>query len=410
LIFVSATDTPVDLEAPPAVPRPDGEDDLAVEGENAVTDSVLRPAAEALYEEELTVLSAADTHDKPARWRMSPRAVATFILGSRGKKVGKKDLEITQKFFGDDSLVERAIVTLASQRGLMLVGEPGTAKSMLSELLTAAICGTSLLTTQGSAATTEDNIKYSWNYALLLAKGPVLDALVASPLYTAMRDGKICRFEELTRCPLEVQDSLVSVLSDKVLLIPELKGADNVVFAKDGFNIVATANSRDRGVNEMSAALKRRFNFETVRPITDLQMEIGLVERESAKLLARSNVKVDMVKDVVELLVTAFQELRAGESQEGVRLDKPSTALSTAEAVGVAYAAGLHAFHFGAGKLRAEDIVQHLTGAVIKDATDDIPRLSAYFDVVVKERAKRKGGAWSALFEAKKLLPNATAS
>lgn len=375
-----------------------------------MTESILRPSAEVLHREELAALEASDAHPKPERWRLSPRAVATFILGSRGQKLrkagSKKDeIEISQKFFGDDALVERAVVTLASQRGLMLVGDPGTAKSMLSELLAAAISGTSLLTVQGSAATTEDNIKYSWNYALLLARGPVPEALVQSPLFTAMKEGKLCRFEEMTRCPLEVQDSLVSVMSDKVLLVPELRGDDAVVFAQEGFNLIATANSRDRGVNEMSAALKRRFNFETVRPIGDLDMEIGLVEREAGKMLARSKVRSDLPRDVVELLVTAFQELRTGESREGVRLERPSTALSTAEAVGVAYAAGLHAYYYGDGKVRPADVVQHLSGAVVKDSTDDLPRLSAYFELVVRERAKRRGGLWGAMLEAGKLLP-----
>ena len=378
-----------------------------------MTDSVLRPAAEVLYREELAALAAADTFPKPARWHLSPRMVATFILGSRGKTFpkasGKGELEVTQKFFGDDALVERSVVTLASQRGLMLVGEPGTAKSMLSELLSAAISGNSVLTIQGSAATTEDNIKYSWNYATLLSKGPVPEALVPSPLYTAMREGRLCRFEELTRSPLEVQDSLVSVMSDKVLLVPELKGEDNVVYAQEGFNLIATANSRDRGVNEMSAALKRRFNFETVRPIADLEQEIGLVEREAGKLLDRAKVKVDLQREVIELLVTAFQELRHGESREGVRLEKPSTALSTAEAVGVAYAAGLHAYYYGQGKLTPGDVVQHLTGAVIKDAADDLPKLHNYFDVVVRERAKKRGAGWAVLMEAAKLLPKADA-
>jgi MoxR-like ATPase len=375
-----------------------------------VAETVLRPAAEVLYREELEALEAVDTHPKPNHWRLSPKLVATFILGSKKKTFPAKkggEIEISQKFFGDDALVERSVVTLASQRGLMLVGDPGTAKSMLSELLAAAISGTSLLTIQGSAATTEDHIKYSWNYALLLAKGPVPAALVESPLYSAMKDGKLCRFEELTRCPLEVQDSLVSVLSDKVLLVPELKGDSAVLFAEEGFNLIATANSRDRGVNEMSAALKRRFNFETVRPIADLEMEIGLVERETAKLLSRSNVKVEIPREVIELLVTSFQELRAGESKEGVRIEKPSTALSTAEAVGVAYAAGLHAFYYGDRRLGPADVVQHLAGAVVKDAVEDLPRLSSYFEVVVKERAKRRGGAWSGLLEAAKLLPRA---
>ncbi|MBI4819344.1 MAG: AAA family ATPase [Deltaproteobacteria bacterium] len=372
-----------------------------------MAENVLRPASEVLYRDELAALESVDEAPRPASWRLSPRMVATFILGSRGKKVGKKDLEISQKFFGDDALVERSVVTLASHRGLMLIGDPGTAKSMLSELLAAAISGTSLLTIQGSAATTEDNIKYSWNYATLLAKGPTPDALVPSPLYTSMLEGKLCRFEELTRCPLEVQDSLVSVMSDKVMLVPELRAESAVVFAKEGFNLIATANSRDRGVNEMSAALKRRFNFETVRSISDLDMEIELVRRESNKLLARSNVKVDMPREVVEILVTAFQEMRSGESKEGVRVEKPSTALSTAEAVGVAYAAGLHAFYYGTHKVEPAHMVQHLSGAVVKDAVDDLPRLANYFEVVVRERAKRHGGAWSALHEASALLPKA---
>ena len=376
-----------------------------------MADSILRPSAEALHREELAALEAADAHPRPESWRLSPRAVATFILGSRGRGVRRagsaEEITISQKFFGDDALVERAVVTLASQRGLMLVGDPGTAKSMLSELLAAAISGTSLLTIQGSAATTEDNIKYSWNYALLLAKGPVPEALVPSPLYLAMKEGRLCRFEELTRCPLEVQDSLVSVMSDKVMLVPELRGDEGVVFAQEGFNLIATANSRDRGVNEMSAALKRRFNFETVRPIADLEMEVGLVEREAGRMLQQSKVKVDLPRDAVELLVTTFQELRTGESREGVRLERPSTALSTAEAVGVAYAAGLHAYYYGDGKVRPADLVQHLAGAVVKDATEDLPRLSRYFELVVRERAKRRGGAWSAMLEAQKLLPKA---
>jgi MoxR-like ATPase len=374
---------------------------------HTVAESVLRPAAEALHSGELAALASVDSHPRPGNWRLSPRMVATFLLGSRGEKVGsgKGATEIAQKFFGDDALVERAVVTLASQRGLMLVGDPGTAKSMLSELLAAAISGTSLLTVQGSAATTEDNLKYSWNYALLLARGPVPEALVPSPLYTALREGKIARFEELTRCPLEVQDSLISVMSDKVLLVPELRGEGAVVFAQEGFNLIATANSRDRGVNEMSAALKRRFNFETVRPIADLDLEIALVEREAKRLLARSRVDVALPRDVIELLVTAFQELRTGESREGVRLEKPSTALSTAEAVGVAYAAGLHAYYYGDGKPSPADLAAHLTGAVVKDAVEDLPRLAAYFELVVRERAKRRGGAWSALLEAGRLLP-----
>ncbi len=107
-------------------------------------------------------------------------------------------------------------------------------------------------------------------------KGPSLRALVPSPLYRAMREGQLVRFEEITRCPPEVQDALLSILSERLLMVPELADA-NAVFAAPGFNLIATANTRDRGVNEMSAALKRRFSFETVFPIADYDEELALV-------------------------------------------------------------------------------------------------------------------------------------
>ncbi|HEX7380400.1 MAG TPA: AAA family ATPase, partial [Pirellulales bacterium] len=215
---------------------------------------VLRPPAEAFYAEELAALAKADREPRPPGWRLSPRAVRGFICGS-------KKPAIERKFFGDDVLVERAIVGLAGNRGLLLVGEPGTAKSMLSELLAAAISGCSTNTIQGTAGTTEDQIKYSWNYALLLAEGPSPKALVPGALHVGMSQGTLVRFEEITRCPPEIQDTLVSVLSDKLMTIPELHGDERVLLARPGFNVIATANIRDRGVHEMSSALKRRFNF-----------------------------------------------------------------------------------------------------------------------------------------------------
>lgn len=92
---------------------------------------------------------------------------------------------------------------------------------------------------------------------------------------SGMRDGKIVRFEEITRTPLEVQDCLLGMLSDRVMTVPELTGEASQLYAREGFNIIATANTRDRGVNEMSAALKRRFDFETVFPIMDFARGAG---------------------------------------------------------------------------------------------------------------------------------------
>ena len=134
---------------------------------------------------------------------------------------------------------------------------PGTAKSWVSEHLAAAISGDSTRLVQGTAGTGEEQLRYGWNYAELLSRGPSFDALVPSPIMRAMQEGRIARVEELTRIPADVQDTLISILSEKTLPVPEL-GAE--VQALRGFNIIATANNRDKGVNELSSALKRRFN------------------------------------------------------------------------------------------------------------------------------------------------------
>lgn len=372
----------------------------------ASAESVQRLPAEIQFGGELEALASADDGERPAGWRLSPRAIRDFLLGrSKPIELGGRQVPIERKFFGDDALVERAIVTLATQRGLMMVGEPGTAKSMLSELLAAAVSGTSLLTIQGSAATTEDQIKYTWNYALLLAKGPTRESLVPAPLYHGMRNGKIVRFEEITRCPLEVQDVIVPVLSERLMVIPELDGEDGLVYARPGFNIIATANTRDRGVNEMSAALKRRFNFETVHPIARLADELELVDREVRRQLDGLGAAVQVDRDVTELLVTTFHELREGRTSDGATIQQPSGVLSTAEAVAVGVGAALHARFYGKGVLGPEEIARYLAGSVLKEP-DDRKALRAYFDVTVKARTSASA-LWKRFYASRKELGRA---
>jgi MoxR-like ATPase len=355
-----------------------------------------RPAAEILYADELQRLAAAEgAAPRPQGWQLSPHSVLKFVLGD-------DDLQIKPKFVGSRAFLERSIVSLATNRGLMLIGEPGTAKSYLSELFAAAISGDSTLTVQGSAGTTEDNIKYSWNYALLVSEGPSERALVPAPLYHGLRDGKIVRFEEITRCPVEIQDTLLSILSDRVMSIPELADDRRTLFARTGFNVIATANTRDRGVNEMSAALKRRFNFETVQPISDIQDEIILVQRETDRMLARAAIPVTLGPDITEVLVTAFRELRTAKTIDGKGLEAVSSVLSTAEAVSTGVASAMHAYFYDAGVVQPQHLVQHLIGTVMKDSPDDLDKVKHYFNHVAK---KRSGAAWKQFYEARTQLP-----
>jgi len=356
---------------------------------------VQRPAAEVRYADELARLAADDTGERPPGWALSLRAARRFILGD--ERAG-----ISRKFVGDPSLIDRALVSLATSRGLMLVGEPGTAKSLLSELLAAAVSGDSTLTVQGGAATTEDQIKYSWNYALLVAEGPSTKSLVPAPLYRGMTEGRVVRFEEITRCPLEVQDCLLSPLSDRVMAVPELTGEDALVFAREGFNVIATANTRDRGVNEMSAALKRRFNFETVFAITDFATELALVEQEATHLLRGSGVTVPPRRDVLEVLVTAFRELRDGKTERGDAMERLSSVMSTAEAVSVAHAVGLRGWFLRGDAGTAADIVECLAGTAAKDSNDDLAKLRTYLE---QHAQRRKGDQWQELYDARHRLP-----
>jgi MoxR-like ATPase len=354
---------------------------------------VLREPAEQRYADQLEALKQNDNETPPPNWRLSPRAVLTYIIGGKSLKAkidGKAvDVPITRKFFGDDSLVERAIVTLASERALLLIGEPGTGKSWLSEHLAAAVSGTSVLTIQGTAGTTEEHIKYSWNIARVIAEGPRPDNMIPSPTMIAMRTGGLLRFEELTRCVPDVQDALVSILSDKAIAVPELPD-NNMVWAKPGFNVIATANTRDQGVNELSAALKRRFNYIYIPIVSDQKTEVKIVQQRSAELLQRYNLPAKLTPPVIELLATVFREIRNGKTSDGVSLKKPTTTLSTAEAIGVALDSALHAQFFGAGTVGAADIARNMVGVVVKEDQEDRDSLKEYATLVAKKRGTKE--------------------
>ncbi len=368
---------------------------------------ILREPAELQYRAQLDALIQADattSRDAPPNaWKLSPRSVLAYITGTPkpieatigGKKVS---VAITRKFFNDDALVERAIVTLASERALLLVGEPGTGKSWLSEHLAAAISGCSTLTIQGTAGTTEDQIKYSWNVARVIAEGPKPSNLIPSPTMIAMRTGGLLRFEEITRCVPDVQDALVSILSDKNIVVPELPDA-NMVFARPGFNIIATANSRDQGVNELSAALKRRFNYIHIPIVGDQKTEMAIVRDRSKELIERYKIPAKLEEPVLEVLATVFREMRNGTTADGTTFQKTSTTLSTAEAIAVALDSAIYARYFGTGAIGVADVAKNLVGSIVKEDLADLQVLKEYLSLVAKKRGA-KDALWKAFHDA----------
>ena len=344
------------------------------------TAPVIRLHAEQEYAAELDLLREADDRPRPPNWKLSPWAVKTYLLG--GEVSGTA---ISPKYIGNARLIEIAVATLATDRALLLLGVPGTAKSWVSEHLAAAISGDSTRLVQGTAGTDETALRYGWNYARLLAEGPSESALVRTPVFRAMQDGAIARIEELTRIPGEVQDALITILSEKALPIPELS---TEVQARPGFNVIATANSRDRGINDLSSALNRRFNTVVLPLPESLDEEVTIVSRrveELGRALALPSEKPAL--EEIRRVVTVFRELRQGATADGrMKVKSPSGTLSTGEAISVVNSGLAMAGYFGDGALRASDLAAALTGAVVKDPIQDRTVWLEYLQTVVKER------------------------
>lgn len=343
--------------------------------------TLLRQHAEDQYAQELEELIKQDSGQRPPNWKMSPRSVVTYLMGGKLKN----GFQVSPKYIGNQRLMEIAVATLTTDRALLLYGLPGTAKSWVSEHLAAAISGNSTLLIQGTAGTGEEAVRYGWNYARLLAEGPSEGALVETPMMRAMRDGCIARVEELTRISSDVQDTLITILSEKTLPVPEL---NLEVQATEGFNVIATANNRDKGVNELSGALKRRFNTVILPVPESIQEEVDIVQRrvDSLSKAYKLPAEAPALKEI-QRIVTIFRELRAGVTTDGkTKLKVPSGTMSTAEAISVVNSGLALAAHFGDGRLNAQDLAAGIVGAVVKDPVQDKVVWNEYLETVVKTR------------------------
>lgn len=343
--------------------------------------NILRQHAEQQFAAELEELKKNDKDRRPENWVLSPRAVVFYLLGGKLRN----GFEVSPKYIGNKRLIEIAVATLTTDRALLLYGLPGTAKSWVSEHLAAAISGNSTLLIQGTAGTSEESIRYGWNYARLLAEGPSEKALVVTPLMNAMQAGKIARIEELTRIGADVQDTLITILSEKTLPIPEL---NSEVQATKGFNVIATANNRDKGVNELSGALKRRFNTVILPLPETIEEEIDIVRRRVESFGKAMDLPAEPpALAEVRRIVTIFRELRSGVTLDGkTKIKSPSGTLSTAEAISVVTSGLSMAGYFGDGKMKAYDMAAGIMGAIVKDPVQDKIAWQEYLETVVKGR------------------------
>jgi len=355
-----------------------------------MTDRKLRLPAEEIYAAELQALARSDDSGRPPNWRLSPKAVVTYLLGGKAKDA----TDVSAKYTGSRRLIETAVATLETDRALLLLGLPGTAKSWVSEHLAAAISGSSQRIIQCTAGTDENQVRYGWNYALLLAKGPSIDALVKTPLTRAMEDGTIVRLEELTRMGSDIQDTLITVLSEKTLPVPEL---DLSIDATPGFNVIATANNRDKGVNDLSSALKRRFNVVVLPSPATVEEETGIVVKRVGEIGTNLTLPpIEPAEKELARIVVLFRELREGKTLNGkTKLKTSSGSLSTGEAISVGVSAWADAAFFGNGAIDAQSLATNVVGAVVKDPVQDTVALEEYLENVVRTRDE-----WNDLYRA----------
>ena len=388
-----------------------------------ITDPTLLQSAfvETILRDELQFLAHHDRGARPPGWLLTPRSVVTFLLGSAGETLRlaqadtaeddevpddiPRELCITGKLVAERALVEQCVVTLAGPRALLLMGAPGTGKSLAAELLAAAVSKTSALVVQGATGTTVEQIRYGWHLGAVLSRGPSREALVPSPVVTAMRRGGLVRIEELTRCLPDVQDALLPILAERRLAVPELDG--HVEMAQVGFNVIATANALEGAPSSLSPSLRRRFTVAELPPIADAARERALVRRQAEVALARAAYRQTLDDATLDVLVTTFRDLRSGLTAEGWEVQRPTAVTSTAEAIVAATSLGLGASYLSGAADRRDPLAalpELLVALVLREAPQDLRRLLAYWDGPVTRRAAAAHEPWARLLALRGLV------
>ena len=359
-----------------------------------MTDDMLRAPAEAKYADELDWLESIDDGPKPFSWRLSPGWCGCSCSAPSGRRL---DRDIAQKWFGDRSFVERSIVTLASDRGLL----PDRRPRHRQELARRAARGGHLPRLDPGRAGHRRH--HRGPHQVLVERvhgdrpGTVPRRDDPSPIMTAMDQGVIGRFEELTRATSDVQDALISILSEKYVSIPNstTTTSSSPSPASRSSRPPTAATGRQRPVLGPQAAVQLRAH-----PGGDQQAQRGrdrpVPHRRAA---APAPDRAGRAAHLLDILLQSFADLRAAAAAAASDDEKLESALSTAEQIGVLEDAILHSHFFGDRTLRA----QTLGGSLVGLAGPAQPRGPGHPQQVLARRrraaASRTAGPWPAFLE-----------